>query len=416
MSHPLAASSDGSWLNDQAHRSYLIRDARRQLDFFDASLGQDGGLVTLDFAGDPLAGPQEVITTTRLVHSYALAQIAGRPDSAGIVDRGMADLWMRHRDSQHGGYAWGVDAAGITDGLKLAYGHAFVLLAAATAKQAGHPDADRLLADVSEVIDRYFWDDTVGLMRDEFTREWQPFSTYRGMNANMHSVEAMLTAYEATGDALYLTRARRILDFFVGHMAPAENWRLPEHYTENWQIDRAYEGNPMFRPAGSTPGHSFELARLLLQMWDLSGRDGQEAPAQARQLVDRALSDAWDTARGGLIYTLAAGGGVARNARYWWPVTEAVGVLAALIKLDPQPQDEVWYRRLWAFSDTHFIDHARGGWFPELAADNSKAMDQFTGKPDIYHALQADIFPLVPNLSNCAKALAGTKPLAEGLL
>lgn len=416
MSHPLAASSDGPWLNDPAHRAYLIRDAQRQLDFFDASLGENGGLVTLDFAGTPLAGPQELITTTRLVHSYALAQIAGRPDSAGIVDRGMADLWTRHRDAQHGGYAWGIDETGITDGLKLAYGHAFVLLAAATAKQAGHPDADRLLADVSDIIDRHFWDDSVGLMRDEFTRDWQPFSTYRGMNANMHSVEAMLTAYEATGNALYLTRARRILDFFVGRMAPAENWRLPEHYTDTWQIDRAYEGNPMFRPAGSTPGHSFELARLLLQMWDVSGRDGADALVQARQLVDRALDDAWDTARGGFIYTLAPDGRVARDARYWWPVTEAIGVLAVLIKLDPQPQDEVWYRRLWAFADQHLIDHARGGWFPELAADNSKAMDQFTGKPDIYHALQADVFPLAPTLSHCAKALAGTKPLAERLL
>jgi mannose/cellobiose epimerase-like protein (N-acyl-D-glucosamine 2-epimerase family) len=412
MSHPLAASAHGYWLNDAEHRAYLVRDARRQLDFFDASLGRDGGLATLDFAGNPLAGPQELITTTRLVHSYALAQIAGRADSAGIVDRGMADLWTRHRDATHGGYAWGVDAAGICDGVKLAYGHAFVLLAAATAKLAGHPEADRLLADVTDVIDRHFWDETAGLMRDEFTRDWQPFSTYRGMNANMHTVEAMLTAYEATGNALYLTRARRILDFFVGKIAPAEHWRLPEHYTENWQIDRAYEGNPMFRPAGSTPGHSFELARLLLQMWDLSGREETDAPVQARVLVEMALSDAWDSARGGFIYTLAADGSIARNARYWWPVTEAIGVLAALIKLDPQPADEVWYRRLWAFADSHLIDHARGGWFPELADDNSKAMDQFTGKPDIYHALQADLFPLVPNLSHCAKALANTKPLA----
>jgi sulfoquinovose isomerase len=412
MSYPLASSLQGSWLSDPTHRAYLIRDAHRQLTFFDASLGQNGGLATLDFAGVPVVGPQELITTTRLVHSYALAHVAGRPDSAGIIDRGMADLWTRHRDAQHGGYMWGVDESGITDGVKLAYGHAFVLLAAATAKQAGHPDADRLLLDVTQIIDHHFWDDSAGLMRDEFRRDWQPFSTYRGMNANMHTVEAMLTAYEVTGQVLYLNRARRILDFFVGRMAPAENWRLPEHYTQDWQIDRTYEGDPMFRPAGSTPGHSFELARLLLQMWDVSGRDGNAALGQARLLVDRALADAWDAAHGGFIYTLAADGSVARPARYWWPVTEAIGVLAALIKLDPQPGDEVWYRRLWDFADTHLIDHARGGWFPELAADNTKAMDQFTGKPDIYHALQADLFPLVPNISHCASALAATKPLA----
>ncbi len=412
MAPALASSSDGFWLNDPGHRLFLVRDARRQLDFFDASLGRDGGLVTLDFAGRPIDGPQELITTTRLVHSYALAQIAGRPDAAGIIDRGMADLWHRHRDQVHGGYAWGVDETGITDGIKLAYGHVFVLLAAATAKQAGHPDADRLLADVSHTIDRHFWDEDAGLMRDEFTQDWQPFSTYRGMNANMHAVEAMLTAYEATGEEVYLSRSRSILDFFVGRIAPAENWRLAEHYTQDWQIDRAYEGNPMFRPAGSTPGHSFELARLLLQMWDVSGRVGTEALTSARRLIDQALSDAWQPDLGGFIYTLAADGSVARSARYWWPVTEAIGALAVLIKLDPQPQDEAWYRRLWTFADKHLIDHERGGWFPELADDNTLAMDQFTGKPDIYHALQAELFPLTQGLSHCAKALAKEKPLA----
>ena len=190
MSLPLSTTTDGFWLNDPTHRTYLIADAKRQLDFFDASAGKTGGLVALDFAGIPLTGPQELITTTRLVHSYSLAQMAGRPDRAGIIERGMADLWDRHRDTVHGGYVWGVDQNGICDGVKLAYGHVFVLLAAATAKQAGHPDADRLLADVSETLGRYFWDENVGLLRDEFTRDWQPFSAYRGMNANMHAVIA----------------------------------------------------------------------------------------------------------------------------------------------------------------------------------------------------------------------------------
>ncbi|WP_415234493.1 AGE family epimerase/isomerase, partial [Pseudorhodobacter sp.] len=412
MRDPLAATTDGYWLNDAVHRAYLIRDALRQLDFFDASLGAKTGLVTLDFAGKPLPGAQELITTTRLTHSYGLAQIAGRRDGAGIIDRGMADLWHRHRDKGHGGYAWAVDQAGVTDGVKLAYGHVFVLLAAATAKQAGHPEADRLLADVSEIIDRHYWDKDAGLLRDEFTQDWQAFSTYRGMNANMHGVEAMLTAYEATGEALYLSRARSILDFFVGRIAPAENWRLPEHYTQDWQVDRVYEGNPMFRPAGSTPGHSFEIARLLLQMWDLSGRVGTDAPIAARRLIGQALADAWHAERGGLVYTLAVDGTVARSARYWWPVTEAIGAIAVLIKLDPQPQDEIWYRRLWQFADDHLIDHARGGWFPELSDTNAVAMAQFTGKPDIYHALQAELFPLVSGTSRFSSALAADRPLA----
>ena len=411
----LLASPDAAiWLNDGAHRAYLAKDAHRQLDFFDASLGADGGLATLDFDGRPLPGPQELHTTTRLIHSYGLAQMAGRADHAGIMDRGMADLWARHRDRQHGGYLWSVDGDGPADGTKLAYGHVFVLLAASTAKLAGHPDADRLLADVSAVLDQHYWDDAAGLFRDEFTRDWHAFSTYRGMNANMHGVEALLTAYEATGEAEYLIRARRIFEFFLTHVAPAADWRIPEHYTQDWQVDPDYEGNPMFRPAGSTPGHSFEMARLQLQLWDLMGRPDDGAPKRARQLVDRALADAWDKARGGFVYTLARDGSVARNARYWWPVTEAIGALAALIKLGAGPGDEDWYRKSWAFADRHLIDKARGGWMPELDDDNQPAMTQFRGKPDIYHALQADLLPLTDGLSRAAEALQASRPLTSG--
>jgi mannose/cellobiose epimerase-like protein (N-acyl-D-glucosamine 2-epimerase family) len=412
MSQPLSSIGTGLWLDDPAHRAWLGTDAHRQLDFFDASLGRSGGLVTLDYAGQPLVGPQELHTTTRLVHSFGLAQMAGRADHAGIIDRGMADLWTRHRDRQNGGYVWSVDDAGVADGVKLAYGHVFVLLAASTAKLAGHPDADRLLADASDVLDRHYWDDDAGLFRDEFTRDWQPFSTYRGMNANMHGVEALLAAYEATGETVHLDRARRIFAFFLGRIAPAEGWRIPEHYTEDWQIDRAYEGNPMFRPAGSTPGHSFEMGRLQLQLWDLSGRPDDGSPARARALVSRALDDSWDAERGGFVYTLAPDGTVARHDRYWWPVTEAIGALAAFLKLDPQPGDEVWYRRLWTFADQHLIDHDRGGWFPELDDANQPAKGQFAGKPDIYHALQADLLPLAGGISHAARALKDSRPLA----
>ncbi|MGZ3216679.1 AGE family epimerase/isomerase [Paracoccus sp. T5] len=402
----------GHWLNDPQHRAFLAADARRALDFFDASPRRGGGFHVLDLDGGPLPGQvQELHTTTRLVHSYALGQMAGRPDAAGIIDQGMAYLWSHHRDRDHGGFVWSVEGDRVDDGTKLAYGHVFVLLAASSARMVGHPDADRLLTDIAEVLDRHFWDDAAGLFRDEFTRDWQPFSTYRGMNANMHGVEALLAAHEATGEGEYLRRAGRILDFFIAGQAASEGWRIPEHYDGDWRPDRAYAGNPMFRPAGTTPGHSFEMARLLLQWWDLAGRPAGVAPAQARALTQRALADAWDDQRGGLAYTLRFGGAVDNPARYWWPVTEAIGAVAALIKADPQPGDEAWYRRLWDFAAAHLIDHERGGWFPELGSDDRPSSRQFAGKPDIYHALQADLLPLARGLSRQAQQLHDIRPL-----
>jgi len=403
---PGPASSATSWLDDDAHRAFLERDARRQLAFFRASLRPDGGFDVLDLDGRPLPGvPQELHTTTRLVHSFALGRAFGDGDADAVIDAGIDRLLHGHRDERHGGYAWTIQGREIADGTKLAYGHVFVLLAAASAMKAGHPDADRLLRDVWDVIDRHYWDESHGLLKDEFARDWSPFSSYRGMNGNMHGVEAMLAAFEATGERVFLDRADRILGFFVDRVAPAHGFRLPEHYREDWSVDPDYEGNPMFRPAGTTPGHSLELARLALQHWDLAGRPETDRPARARRLLEQALADAW-TEDGGFHYTLASGGAPLRRDRYWWPVTEGIGTLAAFLKTDPRPDDESWYRRLWQFADAALIDHRRGGWYPELDRDGRPTARQFAGKPDIYHALQACLLPLVPGVSRLAEELA----------
>ena len=396
----------GQWLDDPTHLAFLRHDAARQFDFFKASLGNGPGFHTLGYEGAPLPGSvQELHTTTRLVHSYALGHLAGVPGCMDLIDRGMAYLWSHHRDPANGGYLWAIDGDQIADQRKLAYGHVFVLLAGASAKIAGHPDADRLIADVSDVLDARYWEEGPGLFADEWNANWTPFSDYRGMNANMHGVEALLTAFEATGERLYLTRAGRILAFFLGQIAPAHDWRLPEHYTQDWQVDAAYDGNPMFRPFGTTPGHSFELARLKLQYWDLAQRPDDDSPAVARKLMERALADAWQEDRGGFAYTLNFDGSHRIADRYWWPVTEAIGVLGAFIKLERRAEDEIWYRRLWQFAHGHFIDHKLGGWFPEIDDAGKPTVTQFAGKPDIYHAIQADLFPMTPGLSRMGEGL-----------
>lgn len=294
------ADTPGFWLDRPDHRHWLLRDADRQFAFFRASLGSGPGFRTLDLEGRPLPDDtQELHTTTRLVHSYALGNLLGAPGAGQIVDHGIGYLRSHHRDPDHGGYVWALDESGVSDGRKLAYGQVFVLLAGASAMQAGHPDAAALIEDVCTALDRHFWEEDTGLFCDEFNRDWTPFSTYRGMNANMHGVEALLTAYETTGRSVFLSRAGRILDFFINRIAPNEGWRLPEHYTGDWRVDRGYSGNPMFRPAGTTPGHSFELGRLLLQYWDLTGRPDDGSPARARRLIEQALTDAWQEDRGG---------------------------------------------------------------------------------------------------------------------
>lgn len=390
------------WTTLPYHRTWLLGQASALFDFFEpASIDPLGGFFTLDDRGSPLADPRrELHTTTRLVHCFAIARLLGRPGAERFIDHGMSFLWSAHRDAANGGYRW--DAAEGGDGTKQAYGHAFVLLAAASAKVAGHPDADRLLADVTEVIRTRFWEEAHGAVAEEFAADWSPLGAYRGQNSNMHMTEALMAAFEATGEDDYLAMAERIATRVIAMTAAENGWRVVEHFDADWRPDRDYANGDIFRPYGTTPGHSLEWTRLLLQLWQLGDERLAWLPDAAEALFLRATTDAWDP-RGGFVYTLDWEGSPRLRNRLWWPAAEGVGASAFLNALRPSPDHEIWYRKIWDFIAAELIDRASGGWFTQPRDDGADPL--FTGKPDLYHALQACLIPLLPATGSITRGL-----------
>lgn len=394
------------------HRRWLFDQATGLLDFFHpASFNPAGGFFTLDEEGRHYApegstgSVRQIHDTTRTVHCFAIAHLMGVPGADRVIDHGMRFLLERHRDEVHGGYFWGVDDAGSTDPKKQAYGHAFVLLAASSAKVVGHPDADRLLADVTEVLFNRFWDKSVGATTEEYAADWATISDYRGQNSNMHLTEALMAAFEATGDANYLDMAGSIASLIIDRHACEQGWRVAEHFTRDWQVDRNYEGDPTFRPAGTTPGHALEWSRLLVQMWELSGRNADWQIEAARNLFLKTVDIGWDRRTGGFYYTLDWQDQPSRPDRFWWPCAEGIGAAAVLGAVDPDPRFEEWYRRIWDFTANHLVDRANGGWFPELDGELKPISNVFRGKPDLYHALQACLIPLLPPNGSITRGL-----------
>ncbi|TGU16534.1 AGE family epimerase/isomerase, partial [Mesorhizobium sp. M4B.F.Ca.ET.150.01.1.1] len=90
---------------------------------------------------------------------------------------------------------------------------------ASSAKTVGHPLADQMLADITEVLDTRFWEEKHGAIAEEFNRDWSPIDNYRGQNSNMHLTEALMAAYEVTGDKNYLGKAERIADLLIRRRA-----------------------------------------------------------------------------------------------------------------------------------------------------------------------------------------------------
>ena len=98
---------------------------------------------------------------------------------------------------------------------------------------------------------------------EEWDRGWTTCADYRGVNANMHGVEAMLAAADAVADADTAARLRgqalRTTERVVHGWARDADWRLPEHFTARWEplpdYNRDRPADP-FRPYGVTSGTS----------------------------------------------------------------------------------------------------------------------------------------------------------------
>ena len=398
----ISASVDaglGNWSERAGHRAWLAARADDLFDLFGPrTINPRGGFFQLGRTGAPRRDDaiRPIHLTARMVHCFAIAAQMGRPAAPGIVDHGMEFLWTRHRDAKNGGYFWSVDDEGAADSAKQGYGHAFVLLAASSAMTVGHPLAAPMLADVSEILDARFWEPRHGAIAEEFAADWAPVPGYRGQNSNMHLTEALMAAFEATRERLYLDRAESIADLVIRRAAGSMGWRVPEHFTEDWVVDPDYSGHEMFRPAGTTPGHWLEWSRLLLQLWVLGGRRHDWMPEASRALFAQSMALGWDPVHGGFFYTLGWDNRPRQRTKLWWPQCEGAGAAHYLNMVAPDPAYEQAYRRIWGVIARAFLDDEHGGWHEECTEDLRPAYALFPGKGDIYHALQACLIPLRP--------------------
>src|SRR5665647_663148 len=87
------------------------------------------------------------------------------------------------------------------------------------------------------------------------------------------------------------------------------------------------------------------------------------------------------------------------------PVTTC-SAAAALHVVTGEPRFDDWYRTWWDYAAECFIDLDGGSWRHELAPDNGVSQGVWSGKPDIYHALQATLIPRLPLSPVLAPALS----------
>ena len=388
-------------IDTQENRDFL-REIRERLFAFGHRFPSPGGSSWyLGDDGTPWTEKnREAYVTCRMAHVYSIASLMGHEGSEALVDAAVKGLRGELRDKEHDGWYEGLTPGGSHLAGKQCYAHAFVILAGTSAYLAGRPEAEELLQEALEVYDRYYWNEEEGLSCDNWNTEFTVMDDYRGLNANMHSVEAFLAVADAAGKEEYRVRAGRIIDHVLG-WAKDNHWRIPEHYTKDWEPDleknREKPDDP-FKPYGATPGHGLEWARLITQ-WALSTyKEDKEGMLPyinvAEELFRRAVEDAWNAdGAPGICYTTGWDGKPIVHERMHWTLAEGINTAAVLYHVTKKQEYADAYAAFMQYLDEKVLDHVNGSWFHQMDQNNQVTGTVWPGKPDIYHALQATLIP-----------------------
>ncbi len=389
---------------DFRSRDFLLDHIQRTMRFYHPRAVDPRGGFYHFFKDDGTvydAVTRHLVSSTRFLFNYAMAyRHFGQPEHLAAVRHGMDFLRRAHRDPTTGGYAWVLNfrdgEAEVADGTNHCYGLSFVLLAYACAVRVGLDEAREHLAETFALLERRFWSPAHGLYADEASADWATLLPYRGQNANMHCCEALIAAFEATGETLYLERALRLARHITVRQAELAGGLVWEHYHPDWSVDWEYNRHDrtnIFRPWGYQPGHLTEWAKLLLILErhraHLAGNTDWLA-GRAVELFDAALENAWDAENGGIYYGFAPGGDVCDPDKYFWVQAETLAAAALLATRTGGARYWDWYDRVWSYCWEHFVDHRYGAWFRILSRDNHRYSDEKSpaGKTD-YHTMGA---------------------------
>ncbi|WP_135667671.1 AGE family epimerase/isomerase [Halorhabdus rudnickae] len=337
------------------------------------------------------ADAKHLVASSRYVVNFCVGDLVDGPEwSRAAAARGVDFLQAGHHDPETGGYDWLLEGTEPLDSKRVCYGHAFVLLAYARAVEAGIPGATDSLETVYDLLMDHYWEADYGLCRSEFDPGFETAETYRGQNANMHTCEAMLAAYEATDEDRFLDRAREIAHALTVELAAEHDGLLWEHYTEEWDHDMAYnrdQPEDTFRPWGYQPGHHIEWAKLLAVLDRYADTDW--ALDRATELFEIAVEHGWDDEYGGFVYTFDPDGEPIVEDKYGWPVAEAIGAAAALYERTDDDTYLEWYDRLWAYAQQH-LTAPGGNFYTKLTRENDPCeTDESPAVEPGYHPIGA---------------------------
>lgn len=291
----------------------------------------DGPAPVIEALGED--GPRTALVQCRTVFTLAhLSRLTARPELLGAAHRIHGFVTAHLRDDDGGcRVAVAHDGAPLDDPqsrLRRSYDQSFALLALAALLRAG---SDRVTEDDLEAlwifIGTHLTDARTGALRED-DRD-AAGAAIRAQNPQMHMLEALLEAHEATGQPVWLERAGVLVGLAERYFIDPASGSIREFVGPELEPLGGAQG------ARREPGHQFEWAWLLRRYAQATGNPAPIAAARRMQAFAEAHGIRRDGPLAGApLDALDASGAPCEATHLLWPLTEAGKLYAMLSETD----------------------------------------------------------------------------------
>jgi mannobiose 2-epimerase len=351
-----------------------------------------GGFLTqFDWRFVPTGNQEKMIVTqSRHVWTTARASQFFPADTVFLPAARHGFLFLRDRmwDREKGGFYWLVTRGGMPKEdapgriVKQAYGTAFGIYALAGYYDVSHDARALSLAqDAFHWLDSHAHDPVNGGYFNYMERDGTPLrSGYRNdppkdQNSSIHLLEAFTELYHVWPDPVLRARLAEMLSLIRDRMRTDPGY-LRLFFTPEWVPVSFADSSDSVRRANHfndhvSFGHDVETAYLMLEASEALGiRNDSTTERYAKQMLDHALRNGWDSAVGGFYdegyyFKDKPGITITYATKNWWAQAEGLNTLLLMADRygeDPLHYEERFYTQ-WSYIDHFLIDHEYGGWY-----------------------------------------------------
>lgn len=264
-------------------------------------------------------GQKFLVMQARMTYAFAIGYLwSGDSAWKELTEHGIRFLLEKMLDPKCGGWFWTVSREGeLTNGSKMAYGHAFVAYALA---YAGHAlNDDTLLHDAEEALHwmyEHLWDADRGGYVQSLTRCLFPLDNTKRLDTQLHSLESASAVFAFCGSPFDREHLHELAENIVSRTLHPNGKCVREWFPNDWQENLDATGGNI------SIGHNLEAA-WFLRLADLQAGTDQWT-AVADTLLRFCLQHGWDEQRQAFIQNTTPDGEPTNTHLIYWTQGEAM--------------------------------------------------------------------------------------------